>query len=165
MTIHQPLEKTGTPLSLGGLEPGAPARGLTPTGLQPRKMLMRRRIVFAALNIGTYVGLLGWMWSILSAGGWSAIDSAIFACFALAAPWGVMGIWNALIGLWLLHGRRDALQDVAPYAAAGDDEAPVTARVAIVMTVCNEAPERAFRRLEIVRDSLEKTIAPEGYSY
>ena len=58
---------------------------------------------------------------ILGAGGWTCggHDPAGVA-FALGTPWTVLGFWNALIGLWLLHFRKDALAEVAPYAAAGD---------------------------------------------
>ena len=28
-------------------------------------------------------------------------------CFLVATPWTVLGFWNAVIGLWLLHGRTD----------------------------------------------------------
>ena len=47
--------------------------------------------------------------------------SILFVCFAFGTPWTVLGFWNALIGLWLLHFRKDAMAEVAPYAAAGDD--------------------------------------------
>ena len=192
MTIHQKFENTaaqgsgdmpagGAALSaqLPGALPGRSASKVrlrnggrltkTPAGIQRAHVLTRRRYIFAALNAGTYVALLLWLGSILKAGGWSGFDIAIMICFALAAPWGVLGIWNALIGLWLLHrrqdGRRNWLSQVAPYAAAGATDVPVTARTAIVMTICNEAPERAFARLEPIRRSLEQTSAPEAYDY
>ena len=63
---------------------------------------------------------------ILGAGGWTWVDVVLFVCFAVGTPWTVLGFWNALIGLWLLHFRKDALAEVAPFAAAGDaaDAAP-----------------------------------------
>ena len=37
------------------------------------------------------------------------VDTVLFLCFLIATPWTVLGFWNAAIGLWLLHGRRDGL--------------------------------------------------------
>ena len=57
---------------------------------------------------------------VLGTGGWTGVDMVLFACFALGTPWTVLGFWNALIGLWLLHFRANAMAEVAPYAPAGD---------------------------------------------
>ena len=43
---------------------------------------------------------------ILGAGGWTWVDVILFVCFAAGTPWTVLGFWNALIGLWLLHFRK-----------------------------------------------------------
>ena len=44
----------------------------------------------------------------------------ILCCFLVGAPWTVMGLWNAVIGIWLLHGRKDGLGKVAPHLQAMD---------------------------------------------
>ena len=62
---------------------------------------------------------------VLGAGGWTWVDVILFVCFAFGTPWTVLGFWNALIGLWLLHFRKDAMAEVAPYAAAGDEPTPI----------------------------------------
>ncbi|MFN3891131.1 MAG: glucans biosynthesis glucosyltransferase MdoH [Beijerinckiaceae bacterium] len=129
----------------------------TPAGLQSRALLSRRRLIVAALNAITYLALLWWLASILSVSGWSVIDVAIFACFAIAAPWSVLGVWNALLGVWLLHGGRNAREAVAPYAKAGDAQTPVTAKTAVLMTIRNEDPARAFARIAAVKESLDAT--------
>lgn len=141
------------------------AATMTPAGIQPKGLLARRRLVVATLNLVTYVGLLAWLTSILGNQGWSAIDVLIFICFAIAAPWSVVGIWNALIGLWLLHGRRDPRRIVAPFAYAGDMETPIVARTAILMTLRNEDPARAFARLETTILSLAATGHDAKFSY
>lgn len=187
MSVHQQYNKSGSPVQ-GALQPSILSRALypsssirialrqnpafgnkTPAGIQRVHTLARRRMVFATLNVATYCLLLFWLGSILHVGGWSGFDIAIIACFAVAAPWGVLGIWNALIGLWLLHrrqdGRRNWLAQVAPYATAGDTDVPILARTAVIMTICNEEPERAISRFSIIRDSLEKTSAPGMYDY
>ena len=130
---------------------------LTPAGLQETRVLARRRLAVAALNIAS-IALLGWgVATALAAGGWSVADTVLFAAVLVGAPWTVMGMWNALLGLWLLHLRRDGLAAVAPYLPAGDAPGPLTTRTALAMTVRNEAPERAFRRLAAMRRALDET--------
>src|SRR5262249_49483747 len=92
----------------GALPP--PALSLTtPTGLQSIDALTRRRRIVLGLNAVTYAVLIWWAGVILGAGGWTFLDGVLFACFALGTPWAVLGFWNSLIGLWLLHFRgRDA---------------------------------------------------------
>ncbi|MBX9757321.1 MAG: glucans biosynthesis glucosyltransferase MdoH [Beijerinckiaceae bacterium] len=148
----------------------SPLTDKTPAGLQTRALLFRRRLIVAGLNTITYLALLWWLASILSVSGWSVIDVAIFACFAIAAPWSVLGVWNALIGVWLLHGGRfkaglDARAAVAPFAAAGDSDAPLTVRTAVLMTIRNEDPARAFARVATVKDSLDATGQGGAFAY
>ncbi len=131
--------------------------GLTPAGLQSRAVLFRRRLIVTALNGFTYLALLYWLASILSVSGWSVIDVLIFVCFAIAAPWSVLGVWNAFLGVWLLHGGADAREAVAPFAKAGDAQTPVTVKTAVLMTIRNEDPARAFARVAAVKDSVDAT--------
>ena len=88
----------------------------TPAGLQRRADLFARRLFVAGLNIVSFGALLVWLASILSVSGWSAIDIAIFVCFAIAAPWSVLGVCNAIIGVGLLH-RPGLGLSAAPFAA------------------------------------------------
>ena len=94
---------------------------------------------------------------VLGAGGWTVADVAILVAFLFGAPWTVLGFWNAVIGFWLLHGVADGMARVAPFAAAGDEPTPIAIRSAILMTLRNEDPARAFQRLRVVKDSLDAT--------
>jgi membrane glycosyltransferase len=147
------------------MSPTTTPENMTPAGLQPRSALRDRRIAAVALNLVTYAALLWWLASILGHQGWSWIDVGMFACFAIAAPWSVLGVWNALLGLWLLHGRRDARALVAPYAAAGDLATPISASTAIIMTVRNEDPARAYARLETLMLSMSESGDDACFSY
>lgn len=143
-----------------------PAPSLTTAaGFASMAALRRRRLAVAAVNAATYLALAAWMAAILGAGGWTPVDALLFAGFLVATPWTVLGFWNAVLGLWLLHGRRDGMAAVAPFAAAGDGNAPVRARTAILMTLRNEDPARAFLRLAIVKASLDATGAGGRFSY
>ena len=139
--------------------------GFTPAGLQRIATLRLRRLLVAGLNLATLAALLYGLVHVLSAGGWSLADIVIFIAFLFGAPWTVLGFWNAAIGLWLLHGVEDGLERVAPFAAAGDEATPLAIRTAILMTLRNEDPARAFRRLAIVKQSLDSTGQGAWFDY
>jgi membrane glycosyltransferase len=149
-----------------GEPPHASSQSLTtPTGLQANTDLRARRRFVLALNVVTYAALMAAMERILAAGGWTLVDGMLMTCFALGSPWTVLGFWNALIGLWLLNARRDRMQLVAPYAAAGDESVPLTIRTAILLTLRNEDAARAVRRLEVVKASLDATGEGAAFDY
>lgn len=137
------------------LLPGAADETETPAGLQSTRALTRRRLLVAALNIATMAALCWALIRIFGAGGWSKADILIFTGFLLGAPWTVMGFWNAVIGLWLLHGARDGVAAASPFLDVGDSDAPVRAKTAILMFLRNEDPERAFQRLAATRASVD----------
>ncbi|CAN7420699.1 glucans biosynthesis glucosyltransferase MdoH [Bosea sp. LjRoot90] len=138
---------------------------LTPAGLQSFSTLRARRLLVAAMNLVTLAALLYGLSRVLSAGGWSLADIAIFIAFLFGAPWTVLGFWNAVIGLWLLHGIKDGLDQVAPFAVAGEADTPLTIRTAVLMTLRNEDPARAFARLRIVKDSVNATGEGGWFDY
>jgi membrane glycosyltransferase len=152
---------TSSPISL------SPARLslTTPTGLQSIGELTRRRRLVFGLNVVTYVAMLWVAGVILGTGGWTAVDLVLFVCFALGTPWTVLGFWNALIGLWLLHVKGDAVAQVAPYAAAGSDATPLRIKTAIFMTLRNEDPGRAILRFKTVKASIDATGEGGAFSY
>ena len=154
--------------SLDTSAPGtlSPALTLTtPTGLQSIGVLTRRRRIVLGLNAVTYVAMLWVAGLVLGAGGWTLVDAILLVAFAIGTPWTVLGFWNALIGLWLLHLRRDAMAAVAPYAPAGDLAAPIRIRTAVFMTVRNEDPGRAILRLKTVKASIDATGEGGAFSY
>ncbi len=127
------------------------------TPLQNPLELARRRRMVAVMNLSIYLLLLVWLGAILQQDGWSDIDLAIFIAFAVAAPWSVLGFCNAMLGFWLLHRRPDALRLVAPFARDGDAATPLSVRVAMLMTIRNEDPARAFARLRAMKASIDQT--------
>jgi len=152
----------------------------TPSGVQSIDELRRRRCIVIVLNVLTYFMLLWVLGRVLGAGGWTILDGVLFVAFATGSPWTVMGFWNALIGLWLLHGIGDPIAEVAPFAIVGPtaqpskenktaqssgENEPLTIDTAILMTVRNEDPARAILRLRTVRDSIERTGHGARFSY
>ncbi|HEY8066175.1 MAG TPA: glucans biosynthesis glucosyltransferase MdoH [Methylosinus sp.] len=128
-----------------------------PAGLQSRADLFRRRLLVAAINAAVYVALLIWLADILGQDGWSVIDAAILAAFAIAAPWSVLGVCNAALGFWLLHCHRRPLDSVAPFARAGETRRRLGAQTAIALTIRDEDPARALTRLAVMKADLDAT--------
>ena len=137
----------------------------TPTGTQSMEELRRRRQIMIALNVITYVLLLWGICRVLAAGGWTLVDMVLLVAFAIGSPWTVLGFWNAVVGLWLLHGGRNPIGKVAPFAGAADADTPLETRTAILMTLRNEDPARAFLRLRTVKDSVDTTGQGEQFGY
>lgn len=137
----------------------------TPAGLDDLAVLRRRRLWVFGLNLITYLAFAWLAAAVLGAGGWSAVDLGIFLCFLIGLPWSVLGFWNAVIGFWLLHGVRDGLARVAPFAAAGERAEPLRLRCAVLMFLRNEDPKRAFARLRTIKSSIDATGEGAAFDY
>jgi membrane glycosyltransferase len=135
----------------------------TPAGLQQKRTLAARRIAFTAVNLTTLAALLWGLANVFGMGGWSTTDIVIVACFVIGAPWTSIGLWNAVLGVWLLHGQRHGVAAAAPHLAAGETDAPITSRVALAMTVRNEDPLRSYQRLAVMREGLDATGAGQQF--
>jgi membrane glycosyltransferase len=129
----------------------------TPAGIQSMDELGRRRRLVILLNVVTYLLFMWGVAHVLGAGGWGLVSTILFVAMAFGLPWTVLGFWNSAIGFWLLHSGRDYMKEVAPFAASGELPTPLTIRTAILMTLRNEDPARAFKRLRVVKDSVDAT--------
>jgi membrane glycosyltransferase len=141
------------------------ARGdLTPTGAQSASIVMWRRRLFAFVCFATLVVMTDRLAQILVVDGFSAVDALLIFCFVIFAPWAILGFWNSLIGLFLWFTPRP-LEAINPVAlkARGDD--PLFVRTAILMTLRNESPARAFRRLRTIKASLDAAGQGEHFDY
>jgi membrane glycosyltransferase len=130
---------------------------MTPAGLQKRQQIAGRRRIVAIINISIYLVLLAWLSSIFQRGNWGLIDALILIAFAIAAPWSVIGVCNAAIGFWLLHFHRRGLEAAAPFLGVYNEQMPITTRTALLMTIRNEDPQRAFARLRTMKASVDAT--------
>ncbi len=66
----------------------------------------------------------------------------------------------------MLHGAKDGVNDAAPFLSPHEAKArPLKVRTAVLMTLRNEAPERALQRLKAVRRSLDATGEGGRFSY
>lgn len=149
---------TPTPSPLSGVT-------LTPSGTQSAEALTLRRILFAGLNVALALLLLGWAWKLLGSSGWSWVDIALFVCFLGVLPWTVFGFWNSLIGFFLFHGSKNAVEQVAPFAALKEPDAALNLKTAIFMTLRNEDPSRALLRMKLIKAQVDATGQGEKFAW
>ena len=122
-----------------------------------------RRLIVVALNLVTIGALGALVLRVLNNNGFDVIDAIIFAGFILATPWTVLGFWNAVIGLSVLHfGKPET--SVYPYFDApghsverGAVDRKLASRTDLLLFMRNEEPGPIFARLEAMRRSLEST--------
>ncbi|MFG1299245.1 glucans biosynthesis glucosyltransferase MdoH [Xanthobacter sp. V3C-3] len=152
--------------SRSGPPPGqSPAADLTPALLQPLATLRRRRRLMLAANGATLALVLAGMVTLAAHDGFSPVDGVLLLCALAITPWNAIGFWNALAGLWLLHGRRRGVEAAAPFLAAPEPDGPLTARTAILMTIRNEDPARALARLKAVKADLDASGLGGAFDY
>lgn len=143
-----------------------PTNDMTPAGLQSTSAIARRRGIVFALNFATYLGLLAWLGAIIAPGRLALVEVLLFVCFAFGTPWTVLGFWNAVIGLWMLRDASDGLARVAPFTKAAEGRsAPLRVNTAVLLTLRNENPARAIRRLSVLRQSIDATGQGETFTY
>ena len=142
-------------IELPGIPSDSTSTHLTPAELQDTRDLTRRRATVLILNLLSLAALSWLLARVFAAGGWSTSDIVIFVCFLIGAPWTVMGMWNAVIGFWLLHFRKAGVEAVAPHLAAMENSGALTTRTALAMTVRNEPPIRSYEKLARMRADLD----------
>ncbi len=119
--------------------------------------LTRRRLVFAGLVLATMAAALAALAYVLAADGLGIVDLLMLTAFLVTLPWTVIGFWNAVIGLLILHFAPDPVAVVMPLVRDLDGETPLRGRTALVMPVFEEDPERVVRHLRTTVESLDAT--------
>ncbi|MFO1037370.1 MAG: glucans biosynthesis glucosyltransferase MdoH [Geminicoccaceae bacterium] len=127
--------------------------------------LKRRRLAFGLLTGVTMTALVLAMLRVLGGDGLAEVEAALVLLFILMLPWNVIGFWNALIGLGILTLSRDPVALVTPCALDGRRPAPLRSRIAVLMPVFNEQPERVFRHLGATVDSLDATGEASAFEF
>ncbi|MEL6420936.1 MAG: glucans biosynthesis glucosyltransferase MdoH [Pseudomonadota bacterium] len=123
--------------------------------LSDRRMAWRRT-VFAIAVSGTVAALFAAMTYVLAHAGWSILEAGLLVAFTITLPWLAIGFWNALIGFFLLAGRRNPVALVSPELSNLDEHAPITTRTAIAMAIRNEEPEQSIGRLRAMFADLDR---------
>lgn len=137
----------------------------TPTGTQSVRSVWRRRMIFAALVTGLILGMAAWLVHILTHDGFGLLDAALVACFLIYAPWIAVGFWNSAIGFFFMNLVKNPVPKISPIVLKAHDTDPVFVKVAILMTIRNEDPARAFARLRVIKKSLDKTGQADKFDF
>ncbi len=125
-----------------------------PPSLVNAAPIRRRRLLILALITTTVLIAIALMTWTLSAGGLDWIDLAIIGCFAVTLPWGALGFWNAVVGLWIMRTAKDPAARVYAGLAAADDRSPITTRTAILSCIRNEDAATVARNLDRMAEEL-----------
>jgi membrane glycosyltransferase len=141
------------------------ARGkLTPTGAQSAVTVLWRRRLFAFVCFATLVLMTDRLAQILAPGGVGLVEILMILMFVIFVPWSILGFWNSLLG-FLLWFTRDPMEAINPVATRAREDDPIFIRTAILMTLRNENPARAFRRLRTIKSSVDATGQGEHFDY
>jgi membrane glycosyltransferase len=138
---------------------------MTPTGTQSAQAVTRRRIIFAILSALTIAGLGTWLVHILSYDGFGLLDFFLVVCLLTYAPWIAVGFWNSAIGFAFMNFVKNPLEKIVPPIVKARADDPVFVRVAILMTIRNEDPARAFARLKVIKRSLDRTGQADNFDF
>jgi membrane glycosyltransferase len=129
-----------------------------PTSYSGLPVVWRRRLVLA-LNLLTVLALGLIVYRVLSPTTFFSPETIIMIGFLMATPWTVLGFWNAVIGLVLLHGPGNPALSVYPFYREGAEAKPQTlsSRTALTVFLRNEDPAPIFDRLDAIGKSLRST--------
>jgi membrane glycosyltransferase len=116
---------------------------------------LRRLLVFTLCAV-SWAGLGAFAAGILG-GGWLSLETLVLVLFLLSLPWGLLGLWNAIIGFMILRLIDDPASFTNPALRHTPMSAIITTRTAICLAVRHEAVEPVFKRLEALIESLEAT--------
>jgi membrane glycosyltransferase len=118
-----------------------------------------RRFVVLILNLVTLLAIGAVVFRILSPGGIDVPEALMLGGFLIATPWTVLGFWNAVIGLVLLHGPGDPARSVYPFyrQSKGTQPRHLSSQTALTVFLRNEDPYPVFARLEAMARSLRST--------
>lgn len=116
-----------------------------------------RRGIVLVLNVLTIGALFLGLLRLLLPGGIDFPETVMLAGFLLAMPWTVLGFWNAIIGLILLHGPGNPARSVYPFYPRDSRPRTLSSRTALTLFLRNEDPLPAFARLQTMAQSLHST--------
>ncbi len=118
--------------------------------------LWPRRTFFALLVLASIAAVMGAFAWLIGRDGLDVFDWLMLGCLALTLPWTIIGFWNAVIGLLILHLKRDPVGYVTPMVRDGDGDAPLVGRTAILMAIHDEDPDAVYRHLRATVESLDR---------
>jgi len=122
-----------------------------------RRPVRRNRAIMLALVSGSCAALVAGLAWLLSHHGWAWVELAMLLPFALALPYPMVGLWNALIGFWLIQSKDDPASYVTPQLLRAAPNDPIIARTAIAMAIRNESAAASIANLATLQGELAAT--------
>jgi membrane glycosyltransferase len=132
--------------------------------IQPQTIISGRRCIFFLLVIAA-IGLMTTEFiGVFSGIAFSFLYAALLATFAVNVAWTAFAFCNALIGFVVLCRSNNRVAVSSPLQRPGGG-VPLTARTAVVMTICNDKPAEVFARLRSIQKSLDQTSSADTFDY
>jgi membrane glycosyltransferase len=115
-----------------------------------------RRLSFLVVACAAAFGLAVLLATALGSGGWSGERIAIMVCAIGVLPWFGICVGNGLAGFAIAVLARDPARYALP-AMASFQDAPITKRTALAVTVRNEDISAVLQGLRALLDAIEET--------
>jgi membrane glycosyltransferase len=128
-------------------------------------VVVRRRVLFAALVGASSILFALWFYYAVAAGGFGLLEACLLALFFAQITWLSLDFWNAITGFYILYTSDNVLARVSPPLASVPDKLPFPERVAVVMTIRNEDANGVFARLDAMKTALDKTPFAAQFDY
>ena len=123
----------------------------------------RRRLLLFVLIAATTAIASGFMADILPYKGRTGLEMTLVIFFALLFSWISIGFWTAALGFVILWRRFDRFAITRSLDDRGHH--PVEGRVAILVPVYNERPERIFAGIKAACQSLAATGQADTFDF
>ena len=134
----------------------------TPNSTGPERFGLRRAL-FASLVRATAAGALAAFGWLVGRDGMDVLDWLMLVFFGLTLPWVAIGFWCAVIGLLILHLKRDPVAYVTPMIRDGDGDRPLEGRTALLLAIHDEDPDAVFRHLRATVECLDRAGVGEHF--
>lgn len=134
----------------------------TPNSTGPERFGLRRAL-FASLVLATAAGALAAFGWLVGRDGMDVLDWLMLVFFGLTLPWVAIGFWCAVIGLLILHLKRDPVAYVTPMIRDGDGDRPLEGRTALLLAIHDEDPDAVFRHLRATVECLDRAGVGEHF--
>lgn len=117
-----------------------------------------RRAIYLLLVWLTTLGAMVLLHSAYASGGLSILKLLLLFLYAILILWIAGSFWAATLGFWVLLTRFDYFASRRRAVLADDTNTlPVDVRIAILMPIYSEDPDRVFAGVRAMWRSLEKT--------
>jgi membrane glycosyltransferase len=125
----------------------------------------QKQIAFGLLAAFTAAGLAFWLFLILADAGVNILDVLMTVVFLIYVPNLVIPFWSAAIGFALNQISNNALDRIYPAALRVKSDEPIVGRIAVVMTLHNEDPTRAFAHFKAIMTDLDRIKQGHAFDY